>query len=360
MSKQHKGRHSRSTRIIITIVSSLLAVIGIACIGISAVGMHLINRIHFTKEDPPYDPNITLPADEEEDLGYVDPIDTSVYENAASLQDIPLRGNEAGVRHILLLGIDEKTFVGRSDAMILLSINDKSKTIKLLSFQRDTFVSVPGRDMDADSKDDICKLNESYAFGRFDLLSKTIAHNFRLTITDYIAVNFRALPVIIDTMGGLDIQLTKQEMTQIPAADCRISVRNPGFRPLTGQPGVHHLNGFQTLEYARIRKIDSDFKRTQRQRHVIDLLIKKAQTMSYTQKLSTVYMALEHIDTNLSPDNLIQLAANSLKYRSYAILHDYSIPKETQCKGVYLGKKQGLQLMNPQQLVTDLHHYIYS
>lgn len=338
-----------------------MALLGVLCITVSGIGMHMLSLISFSSGDEPYDPNATIPGEEEEDNTYSEPFDPSLYDDANTVLDIPLRGNANGIRNILLLGIDGNSFTGRSDTMVILSINDNTKTIRLVSLLRDTWASIPGRDRNKDGVDDICKLNTAYAYGRFRLLSKTIAQNFRLDIDEYISVNFKVLPIVIDALGGLDIELTAREMTQIPApgSSSTASSGNPGFIPLTGKPGVYHLSGFQALEYARIRAIDNDFKRTERQRKVISLLIQKAQTMTYSQLIDAVYGSLSHIDTNMSADEFLAFAANAVKYASYSIENNYHIPEDKQYKGTYINGGSGLQLLDPRGTVTNLHKYLY-
>ena len=262
-------RYSKTVRIWTSIGAVFMALLGALCITVSGMGMHMLGLINFDNpEDDIYDPNADI-SQEDDDLNYSEPFDPSLYDEAQSLSDIPVRGNVKGIRNIILLGIDSQSFSGRSDTMIILSINDNTKTIRMVSLLRDTWVSIPGRDKDKDGADDINKLNSAYAFGKFRLLSETLEQNFRLDIDEYLGVNFKVLPILIDALGGLDISLTAKEMTQIPVAGCYHSASsgNPKFVPLTGKPGVYHLDGFQAMEYARIRKIDSDFKRTPTQGH---------------------------------------------------------------------------------------------
>lgn len=352
-------RYPKKTRIWVTIGSSAMALLGVLCITVSAVGMHMLSLINFDDDNGVYDPNadITTQTDEDE-VTYTDPFDASIN---SAVSDIPLRGNEKGIRNILLIGLDGHTFSGRSDAMIILSVNDNDKTIRLVSLMRDTWVTVPGRDKDKDGKDDFCKLNTAYAYGRFPLLKKTIAQNFRMNFDDYIIVNFSALPKIIDAMGGLDIKLTAKEMTQVPAHDCLLNENNAydPFFPLKGAPGVYHLAGHQVLAYSRIRIIDSDFKRTERQREVIDLCIEKAKTMSYAGLLDVLYTALPAIQTNMSSDEFVGFATDALTYSSYAMDTDYRIPENNRYKGATINGGSGLQLLDPRQTVLDLHKHIY-
>lgn len=360
--KPREFRYSKTVRVWTIVGSSVLAVFGVLCITLYTLVALGFSKISFTG-DGPVNPNADVNIEKDEDeLDNGISVNDEEYLKAQSVLKLPLRGNEKGVRNILLVGVDSRKndFSGLSDTTIILSINDNTKTIKLISLLRDTWVSIPGRDKDGDGVDDTCKLNTAYAYGRHTLQRKMIAQNFRLDIDDYIGVNFQVLPILIDAMGGLDIELTAKEITQIPALGCKISVRNEGFIQMQGKPGVHHLDGFQSMEYARIRKIDSDFKRTERQRHVLTLLIEKAKKMSYSDLLSVVYKAVSHVDTNMSSDEFIEFAANAMKYASYTIENKYHIPGD---KG-YLytslpGKGSGLLLKDHKQTVIDLHQYIY-
>ncbi len=359
--KKEQHRYSKKVRIWAIAGSSVMAVLGVLCITAFIVITSLVGRVNFQGNEY-VDPNAGADIIDPEDDISAPTVDHSEYNMAQSVAELPLRGNEKGIRNILLLGIDSRTnsYRGLSDTTMILSINDNTKTIKLVSLLRDTWVTLPGRDKDGDGKDDIGKLNTAYAYGRHTLQNKMIIQNFRLDIDDYIGVNFQGLPVLIDAMGGLDINLTAKEMTQIPKLGCKISVTLPGFEPMTGEPGVHHLDGFQAMEYARIRKIDSDFKRTERQREVITLLIQKARNMSYTQLLNMVYKAVSYVDTNMSTDEFINMAASALKYASYKIENSYHIPSNGGYKGTFIeGKGSGLLLLDAKQTVKDLHTYLY-
>ncbi len=359
--KTKQYRYSKKVRIWTIVGSSVMGVLGVLCITAFILITSVLGQISFSG-DGPIDPNADVNFELEEDEYNGVEVSPSEYDNAASVADIPLRGDGNGIHNILLVGVDSRqnNFSGLSDTNIILSINDKEKTIKLISILRDTWVSIPGRDKDGDGQDDICKFNTAYAYGRHTLQHKTIAQNFRLDIDDYIGVNFKVLPILIDAMGGLDIKLTAKEIAEIPEKGCKISVRNAGFIPMSGEPGVHHLDGFQAMEYARIRKIDSDFKRTERQRKVITLLMEKAKTMSYTQLISIVYKAVSHVDTNMSTDEFLDIAANALTYASYTIENGYHIPENGMYKYTSIpGKGSGILLTNPKKTVTDLHQYIY-
>lgn len=357
-------RYPKKIRIWTIVGSSVMALLGVVCITAFILITSVLGKISFTDDDH-FDPNADVNIQEENEGDTGEKVDESEYDNTLAVMEIPLRGDGKGIRNILLVGVDSRKgdFSGLSDTNIIVSINDNTKTIKMISLLRDTWVSIPGRDKDGDGKNDIGKLNTAYAYGRHTLQHKMIAQNFRLDIDDYVGVNFKVLPILIDAMGGLDISVTTKEMTQIPANGCFVSINDPdnsGFSPLTGAAGVHHLNGFQAMEYARIRKIDSDFKRTERQRNVLTLLFEKMKTMSSTQLVNMVYKAVSHVDTNMSTDELLDMAGNALTYASYTLENGYHIPENGTFKYTSLeGKGSGLLLTDPKKTVENLHKYIY-
>ena len=140
------------------------------------------------------------------------------------------------ITNIALFGLDSRNhdYEGRSDAIMVASVNGKTGKIKLVSIARDTYVNVPGYGE--------TKINHAYAYGGAELAIQTINENFNLDITDYAAVNFDSLADVIDAMGGIDLEVTEEERYQINAY------------LLEGEPlresGMVHLNGPQAVSYA--------------------------------------------------------------------------------------------------------------
>ena len=372
--KDPKRRYSSVARQWAISGSSVLTLLGVVCIVAailvdSVFGMMQQDDSDITPNDKPPVVEPELPPEEEDPEGN-DGFEEGNKEDVnslAALQSIPIRGNQDGVRNILLIGVDGKTFSGRSDTMMILSIDDNAKTVKLVSFLRDTWATIPGRDKDGDMQDDVAKLNAAYAYGKSALLRKTFEQNFRLDIDDYIGVNFTVLPKVIDAVGGINVYLTAKEMTQIPDYGCNVAIPYPGkdcdgmlgFTCLKGNPGTYHLNGFQAMQYARIRKLDSDFKRTERQREVVTLLIEKAKKMSYTQLTSVLTTVLRHVETNMSQDEFLGFAADAVTYAGYTVDMDYSVPQQGEYTGTYINGGAGLLLNDPKATVEALHKHLY-
>lgn len=275
-----------------------------------------------------------------------------IDDDAANVAEIPVRENTKSVRNILLIGVDSRdatgsgAFSGRSDTTMILTINSKEKTIKLSSILRDTLVTIPGRDKNGDGKDDYAKFNAAYAYGGFDLMSKTIEQNFRLKIDQYILVNFYAFSKCIDAMGGIDMDLSAAEAKIVGCGS---------------SDGTYHLDGDHALDYVRIRYLDSDFVRTSRQRKVISALFAKAKTMNIGELNSILTEALPEVKTNMSTDEFMGFLANSLTYFSYQMGDTYYLPQQGEYAGQAVsGLGDVLILNNKAQSVTELHQFIYN
>lgn len=185
------------------------------------------------------------------------------------------------VYNILLIGQDRRPGEkrARSDSMILCTINTKEKTLVMTSFLRDLYVRIP--DYNGKSYADN-RLNVPYALGGMEMLNECLEMNFGVQVDHNVEVDFSGFEKIIDTMGGVGIELTQKETRHVPGS----------------RAGWNHLNGKQALAYARIRKIDNDFGRTNRQRKVLLALIAQ---LKYTD-LETMMNLAEEIFPMITTD----------------------------------------------------------
>lgn len=215
--------------------------------------------------------------------------------------------SDGSVMNILLLGIDENEdgSDGRSDSNILLSINQETKTIHLVSFLRDTYLEIPTIGMN--------KFNAAYANGGVALTMQTLENNYRISIKRYMSVNFQHFSDVIDQIGGLDV-----EMSAETCEECNTYIGTN----LTA--GTNHLSGAECLYYARIRNAYDDFGhddygRAARQRQVIQLLIAKVKSMNPVQASKVMYDYLPEINTNLTDSELACLAGVAATLSSYKV-----------------------------------------
>lgn len=245
------------------------------------------------------------------------------YSELTSVSDESLK--EDGVTNILLIGNDsrEQGSDGRSDAMILLSISNRTKTIHMTSMLRDIYVEIPGHQSN--------RLNAAYAYGGPELLMETLEENFDIQVNRYMQVNFQAFANLVDAVGGVELDVTNEEVQYINGylVEYNMLERRPeGTDYLdTSLSGRIHLNGPQALAYCRNRYIGTDFARTERQRKVLSAVIKDAPTALLRNPLDLADGLLTNITTNLTKAEMGSLLMQAGKAVTYDIVQA-SIPLE--------------------------------
>ncbi|MBE6686582.1 MAG: LytR family transcriptional regulator [Ruminococcaceae bacterium] len=225
--------------------------------------------------------------------------------------------NDEELINILLVGQDRRKGQGRqrSDTMILCSVNPETKEISLISFLRDLYVQFPGGYSNN-------RLNAAYAFGGFPLLDETIENNFGITIDYNLEVDFNGFIEVFDYIGGVDVELTQAEADYLTKWWGKKEV--PDWGPFTA--GVNHLDGEEALAYARIRKIDSDFGRTTRQRTVLKKGFDKIKHSSVNDLLKMTETLLPYITTDMTNDDIWDLLFEIAPIISSVKLNSYSVP----------------------------------
>jgi LCP family protein required for cell wall assembly len=223
------------------------------------------------------------------------------------------------VINILLMGIDNggpSYPYGRSDAMIVASINKKTKSIKFVSLSRTAYVSIAGYSN--------TRLNHAHGYGGPALAIDTIERNYKIRIDNYISTTFDAFKELIDAMGGVNIKLTEEEIAN---DSIRYALSMQGYK---GQlnAGTYSLDGASALTYVRLRSIDSDRDRTQRQRNLLMSVASKAKTMSLTEINSVINKILPFITTDLTKTDIITQTMNVPTYLSSSI-KQYVLPHES-------------------------------
>ena len=222
------------------------------------------------------------------------------------------------VINILLLGLDEgsRNFpYRRSDAMIIVSINKKTKDIKLVSFSRSAYVAIEGY---ANTR-----LNHAHGYGGAPLAIDTIEKNYKIRIDNYISTTFEAFQQLIDCLGGVDIGLTQAEVND---DTMRYVLSLQGYKDLV--PGTYTLNGYSALNYVRLRSIDSDRDRTQRQRNVLTSLAAKARSMNILQLNNALNEILPLVTTDLTKTEILSQVVNVPSYLSGNI-EQYVLPHKS-------------------------------
>ena len=232
---------------------------------------------------------------------------------------------EAGVKNILLIGNDSRNADegGRSDAMILVSISSRTNSIHLTSLLRDIYVDIPGHDGN--------RLNAAYAYGGPELLMETLEENFDIEVNRYMLVNFQAFANLVDAVGGVDLELSNEEVQYVNGYLVeynQLEGRAEGTDYLDSSlSGNIHLNGPQALAYCRNRYIGSDFARTERQRKVVAAAVKNAPFALVTNGSELIEGVMSNITTNLTKTELSGLMMQAPMMITYDMVSG-SIPLE--------------------------------
>ncbi|MBD5544204.1 MAG: LCP family protein [Lachnospiraceae bacterium] len=245
------------------------------------------------------------------------------YEEVQSYSKEPMKEN--GVVNILLIGNDsrENGEDGRSDAMILISISDKTRTITMTSLLRDMYVEIPGHDGN--------RLNAAYSYGGPELLMQTIEQNFDIEVHRYALVNFQAFAKLVDAVGGVDLELSNEEVNYVNGYLVEYNMlegRPEGTDYLdTSLSGMIHLNGPQALAYTRNRYIGTDFGRTERQRKVLAAAMKKMPGTLAVNSGEVIDGLFPNLTTNLTKSECFGLSLNGSKFLTYELVQQ-AIPAE--------------------------------
>ncbi|MBQ4119908.1 MAG: LCP family protein [Clostridia bacterium] len=227
--------------------------------------------------------------------------------------------------NIALFGIDTRSkssFKGNSDSIMVLSINTETNAVKIVSIMRDSLVEINDGE-----KTYYNKINSAYgsASGGPELAIKTLNHNFGLDISEYATVNFYGMAEIIDAVGGIDVEFTRQEVVTNHADGFNGLVKRHcekiGVDPepyYIRTEGKHHVNGIQAVAYSRIRKYENiwgtnnDFGRTDRQRYVMEQLFEKAIKLPKSRYVNLVKALIPYTETSLSYSEIMGLAFDVL------------------------------------------------
>ncbi|WP_071120053.1 LCP family protein [Romboutsia timonensis] len=204
------------------------------------------------------------------------------------------KNKKNGITNILLVGVDGNNMEkgNRSDAMMIATIDEKNNDIRITSLARDTYVDIEGYSTE--------KLTHAYAYEGASLLINTIKNNFGIDVDKYVAVSFESFEKIIDILGGVEINVSEKEVSQINGVS---------------NSGIQTLNGSQALAYSRIRYIDSAYERDNRQRTVIEALYNKFANGSSDNIMEIANEVLRYTKTNMAPLEIVSIANKAIKIK---------------------------------------------
>ncbi len=258
---------------------------------------------------------------------------------AQSERSADVLAEQKGVKNILLLGTDERVSgeTSRSDAIIVLSINENRKKIVMTSILRDSYVKIPGYGKN--------RINHAYQMGGAALMIQTIENNFKIPIDSYAKVDFFSFMGIIDKLGGVPITVTQEELGYLNGYIAEINTLQglPVNDGQLAQAGNYQLNGKQALAYSRIRYIGTDFARTERQRTVLDGLFQQLKTASPKELYEVAATILPDITTNIGNMDLTKMIAKSVFYMKYDIIQN-RIPMDGTWNDLVVGGQEVLEI----------------
>lgn len=327
-------------RVVMIILVVLLSLVLVAGIGVTIVYKAQVEPLLNQMNRVDYSTYPTLSSSEAQEIldqvGVPEQTDPTA-EPTEPFKPVTSIPDNQHVINVLLVGQDQrgKGEAKLSDTMILCTINKKNKTVVLTSFLRDMYVKLPDYGTMKCGRN---RINVNYALGGMGMLDQCLYENFGITVDHNIEVNFAAFRNIVDTMGGVDIMLTKQEADHLDGKYPHLV------------PGMNHLNGEEALDYARIRKIDNDFYRTDRQRKVMTALFEKCKSLSVGELRDLAYEFLPMVTTDMSNSDIISYVAEILPIVTEMRITTQAIPIE----GAYSYADKGTATNPMYVIIPDL------
>lgn len=241
-------------------------------------------------------------------------------------EEIKESDNYEKIKNIALFGVDSTDSAsGRSDSIMVATIDSIHNKLKITSIMRDSYVNIEGHGYD--------KINHAYAFGGPQLSIKTINQNFGLNIEDFVSVDFSSLPVIINKLGGLRLNITDEELNYINKYIDGINKADGTNSPHITSSGEQSVDGVQALAYSRIRyTAGGDYERTQRQRTVLNGLFEKAINIAPSEYLGLINSILPYVQTNLSAKEILSLSTKVVAIGRNG-LEQERFPRDEYCWG---------------------------
>lgn len=237
------------------------------------------------------------------DFNFLDEDKLEVYKDTGPYTNIALFGLDAREGESIESGV-------RSDSMMIASINNETNEVKVVSIFRDTLLKQQDGTFD--------KANAAYSYGGPEEAIALLNRNLDLDIKNYMSVDFKALSDVIDALGGLELELTAEEVVHMNNYCVETSeVTGKDYERIEPEvAGTYHLNGVQATSYARIRATaGGDYKRAERQRLVIQKIVEKAQKANLKTLNKIVDVVFPQVSTSFSSKDLIGIAANALSYK---------------------------------------------
>ena len=302
-----QNRTFSAARAGLKLLCAMLGLILAAMIGFTAIFQYLIGQLSSSQPEPELPFSFQTEDLAAEAMAFLDPSDVDFHQLASDL-----RRKEQNVVNLLLVGQDKREGEtgNRADSILLCTFQKSSHTVTMTSFLRDLYVPIPDHGKD--------RLNSAYAYGGLELLKQTLTDQFDIEIHGAIEVDFSQFATVIDTLGGVELQLRQDE------ADLINREIGSSF-----SEGTHLLTGTQALAYSRIRSLDrdGDFSRTDRQRKVMAALVDAYKDAGLSTLLSALKAVLPLICTDMSEPKLLMLALDLFPILQDVQLTSHHIPE---------------------------------
>ena len=268
-----------------------------------------------------------------------------------NVDELDVNEELSGYRNIALFGVDSRdSSLGkgnRSDCIIIASINEETKDIKLLSVYRDTYVEIEGYGLD--------KITHAYSYGEAPLAIKTLNKNLDLNIKEFVTVNFDLVAEAVDALGGIELTIENSELQYINDYIDGTSANTGIQSSHITKSGKQKVDGVQAVAYSRIRyTAGGDYKRTERMRDVIEAMLKKLKTKSVGEINNLMDTILPKVYTNISASSIIAMVPDLLNYN---ITDSVGWPYKTQ--GITLDRWYGVPV-TLESNVKQLHQELFA
>ena len=280
--------------------------------------------------------------------GNTDPAKVNTVDEDIKFKEVP------GITNILLLSSDARPGedVSRSDSIMILTIDNINKKLKVTSLMRDMLVKIDGHGEE--------KLNHAFAYGGPTKTIETIQNNFGIKLNNYVIVDFNAFVKVIDAINGIEVTVKDYELDEL---NKYILDGGGSEEDLLPSPGTYNLNGYQALSYARIRKVgNGEYERTERQRAVLQIALEKVKDMSTVKLVSLLNELFPYVKTNISLGNAMDYGFTALNVgkKCNFEIEQFRVPLDSISKGGIINNKGWVFVIDKVETSKALQEFIFN
>ena len=280
--------------------------------------------------------------------GSNDPAKVNTVDEDIKFKEVP------GITNILLLSSDARPGenVSRSDSIMILTIDNINKKLKVTSLMRDMLVKIDGHGEE--------KLNHAFAYGGPTKTIETIQNNFGIKLNNYVIVDFNAFVKVIDAINGIEVTVKDYELDEL---NKYILDGGGSEEDLLPSPGTYNLNGYQALSYARIRKVgNGEYERTERQRAVLQIALEKVKDMSTVKLVSLLNELFPYVKTNISLGNAMDYGFTALNVgkKCNFEIEQFRVPLDSISKGGIINNKGWVFVIDKVETSKALQEFIFN